>query len=170
MMIHIVPLITDRGVSIVEAGVIAGLIGVGSIIGRIGAGFVSDKAGGKKVLAIALTIQLAAMVWLLFSRDTWMLYIFVLLFGLGSGGWAALMAAFPANYFGLKDTGAILGFAIILAGVGAAIGPYFGGYIFDMTQSYDYLIVLCIIVCVASVISSAFILPLKSKKQASLIH
>lgn len=161
IMIHIVPLITDRGVSLVEAGVLAGLIGIGSIIGRIIAGFTSDKIGGKKVIIIAAIVQTVAIIWLLFSKELWMLYIFVVFFGFGSGGSAGVIAAFPAHYFGLKATGAIMGFGVILAGVGSAIGPYFGGYVFDVTQSYDYMIVVCIAASIGAVISAMLMRPLK---------
>lgn len=169
LLVHIVPLITDKGISIVEAGMLAGLIGIGSLVGRIVSGFISDKVGGKKVLISAITLQSVAIVWLLLSKEIWMLYLFVVFFGLGSGGWTGVIAAFPANYFGLKATGTILGFAIIVCGVGVALGPYLGGYIFDTTQSYDYMIVMCILASVISIISAFFIRPVKKKQDEQVL-
>jgi MFS family permease len=159
MMIHIVPLATDRGMHMLTAGILAGIIGATSIIGRISAGFFSDKVGRKRVLIIEFTIQLIALIWLLFSTNIWMLFFFAVLFGISSGGWAGVIAAFPADYFGFKATGSILGFAEILAGVGVAIGPYVGGHIFDLTHSYNYMVIMCIMATIAAIISASLLRP-----------
>lgn len=163
VMIHIVPLATDRGVSMVTAGILAGLIGVGGIIGRISAGFLSDKIGRKRILITEFTLQLISFVWLLFSKETWMLFFFAIFFGLSSGGWTGVITALAGDYFGSKATGTILGFIMIVVGIGIAIGPYVGGYIFDATQSYDYMVVMCIIATVSAIISASFLRPIKKR-------
>ena len=161
IMVHMVPLATDRGIFLLRAGVLAGLIGASSLIGRIGAGFLSDRFGRKRILIGSFVFELMITVWLLFSAETWMLYLFAIFFGISSGGWAGVIGVFPADYFGGKATGTILGFAILMAGVGVAIGPYLGGYIYDATQSYDYMIVMCIIATIAGIISALFLRPVK---------
>jgi len=159
MNIHIVPMATDRGVSMMTAGILGGVIGATSIIGRISSGFFSDKVGRKRILITEFTFQLIAVVWLLFSKEVWMLFLFAILFGLSSGGWAGVIAALPADYFGIKATGSILGFIFILVGMGVAIGPYLGGYIFDTTHSYNYMAVMCIIASILAIISASFLGP-----------
>jgi cyanate permease len=52
-----------------------------------------------------------------------------------------------------------LGFAVIFAGIGVAIGPYLGGYIFDTTRSYDYMVIMCIIATIAAIISASLLRP-----------
>jgi OFA family oxalate/formate antiporter-like MFS transporter len=159
IMIHIVSLATDRGIPMMTAGILAGIIGAASIIGRINAGFLSDRVGRRRVLITEFSVQLISFIWLLFSTKIWMLFFFAVLFGLSSGGWAGVIAAFPADYFGFKATGSILGFANALAGVGVAMGPYVGGYIFDTTRSYDYMVVMCIIATIAAIVSGLFLTP-----------
>jgi MFS family permease len=158
VMIHIVALITDKGVSITAAGLLAGLAGGGSIIGRISGGFVSDKLGRKQVLLIAYIFQIIMLFWLFFSEELWMFLIFAPLFGISFGGWAGVIATFPADYFGIKRTGAIFGFVVIMAGVGVAVGSFMGGYIFDVTLSYDYMIVMA---GLATLFAIAFALTMK---------
>lgn len=160
-MIRIVPLATDRGMSMVTAGILAGLIGAFSLVGRISAGFFSDKAGRKNIFISALILQLIITIWLLFTKEAWMLFIFAIIFGLSSGGWTGVIAAFPVDYFGFRATGAIIGFGVIMAGVGVAIGPYLGGYFFDATQSYHLMVVMCIIATIAAIISALFLRPIK---------
>jgi MFS family permease len=152
IMIHIVPLLTDKGIPLKIAGFLAGLAGGGSIIGRISAGFLSDKLGRKTILFTAYCFQLMMLIWLLFSKEIWMFFVFAPLFGISFGGWAGVIAAFPADYFGLKATGAIFGFVVIMAGIGVAIGSFMGGYIFDITHSYNYMIVMCILATIIAMV------------------
>ena len=156
IFVHIVPILTDSGISIVEAGLMAGLMGGMSLAGRIISGFISDRAGRKEVYIAALTVQLGALLLLTCVNEYWSLFVFVMLFGLGSGGWGGVIGAFPADYFGLKETGSILGFAVIMCGVGVALGPFTGGYIFDASQSYHQMIVICAVIGLASIITAFF--------------
>lgn len=156
IMVHIVPLLTDKGITLKTAGLIAGLIGGGSILGRVIAGMLSDKLGRKFIILTAYYFQLMMLIWLLFSKEAWMFLVFTPLFGVSSGGWGSAMATVPADYFGLKATGIIFGFILIIAGIGVAICPYIGGYIFDMTHSYHYMITMCIFATIAAIILFSF--------------
>lgn len=157
IMIHIIPLLTDRGVPLVTAGVLTGLIGGTSIIGRISGGFFSDRIGRKRVLLFSLVLQMIALIWVSFSRELWMFFLFAVLFGFSFGGWAGIIGAFPADFFGIRATGTILGFILIFPGMGAAIGPYIGGLIFDITCSYYHMIWVCILATFAAIILGLFL-------------
>jgi len=159
LMMHIVMLASDRGMSIMMSGGIAGLIGGASLFGRLGAGYFSDHFGRKRIYILACIFQLLMFIWLFFAVDTWMLVVFAVFFGVSYGSWAGLMGALPADYFGYKATGEILGFIVILCGVGVAIGPFLGGLIYDKTGSYDYMIVMCIAVTICGVILASFMKP-----------
>jgi OFA family oxalate/formate antiporter-like MFS transporter len=159
IMVHIVPLLTDREIPLTVAGFLAGLIGGGSLIGRIGAGFLSDRLGRKLILLTSYIFQLMMLIWLLFSTEIWMFYIFAPLFGISFGGWAGVIAAFPADYFGSRATGAIFGFSMIIVGIGGAIGPYVGGYIFDITHSYGYAIGMSILATFVGIVLASLLKP-----------
>jgi OFA family oxalate/formate antiporter-like MFS transporter len=159
IMVHIVPLLTDREIPLTVAGFLAGLIGGGSLIGRIGAGFLSDRLGRKLILLTSYIFQLMMLIWLLFSTEMWMFYVFAPLFGISFGGWAGVIAAFPADYFGSRATGAIFGFSMIIVGIGGAIGPYVGGYIFDITHSYGYAIGMSILATFVGIVLASLLKP-----------
>jgi len=157
ILVHIVPLITDRGINLTTAGLVTGLVGGGSIFGRVMGGSLSDRVQRKVVLLCAQGLLLAMLIWLLFSVQLWMFVVFSIIFGIGLGGWGGVVAALPADYFGLRSTATIFGVLMIFAGSGVALGSYMGGIIFDITNSYVYMIVLCILSMVVAILLGCFL-------------
>ncbi len=136
VLTHIVPHATDIGVSDGEAAAILALIGGIGIIGRVLAGRTSDRIGSK---AAAIGFSLAtvgAMVWLIWARDLWALYLFAVVYGFAFGGRATAISVLTAEAFGVINIGVILGLMDIGWGAGGAIGSAMGGLIFDVTGSY----------------------------------
>jgi len=133
---HLVPHVTDIGFSAGEAAAILSLVGGLSVVGRVLMGTVSDRIGRKPTAIICALLQAGAMVWLTWSQDLWMLYLFALFYGLAYGGIGPSIAALIGDTFGLRNMGAILGALDIGFGVGGALGPAIGGLIFDATNSY----------------------------------
>jgi predicted MFS family arabinose efflux permease len=159
IIVHFVSLLTDRGVLLVKASLLAGLLGGLSVVGRIGGGFLSDRIGRKRIVVGGFFIQMLSLVWLYYSRQEWMFYVFALSFGLSSGLWAGVIAAFPADYFGLRATGSIFGATLIIVGVGSAIGTYLGGYLFDRSGSYDSTLVMSTVAAFLAILLAMFLKP-----------
>lgn len=136
VMTHLVPHATDIGFSALEAATVLSLIGGAATVGRVLMGMVADRIG-KKVTAITCALlQAGAMVWLIWSDNLWMLYLFALVYGFAFGGMSPVMAALIGDTFGLGKLGAILGLLEVSFGIGAATGSAVGGFIFDVSNSY----------------------------------
>ena len=151
---HLVPHVTDIGFSAGEAAVVLSLIGMGSIPGRLIMGIASDRIGRKSAIIICTLLQSGAMVWLLWARDLWMFYLFALIFGFAHSGLGPSMAAIIGDTFGLGKIGAIFGLLEVGFGIGAAIGPAIGGFIFDVTGSYS---IAFLIVPAAMLLATLFV-------------
>ena len=156
-MIHIYPHATDLGIPKVEAANILILIGVFSIIGRLVMGAVSDKLGGKLTLAICLIPQAVAMFWLLGATDIWMLYLFAAVFGFAYGGCVPQLPVIAGEIFKLKSIGAIIGVQMLGVAIGGAIGPLLGGYVFDVTGTYNLAFLVSGICIILALVPLAFI-------------
>ena len=59
------------------------------------------------------------------------------MFGFAYGGEVPQIPTIIGKYFGLKSVGALVGLVVFGAMIGGAIGAWFAGRIFDMTQSYQ---------------------------------
>lgn len=76
LITHLVPHLTDMGVSATNAAMIVGILGAARAVGMIGLGGVSDRFGRKKVAIISTLVQAAVMLWFVWIQDLWMLYLF----------------------------------------------------------------------------------------------
>jgi len=130
--------------------------GVG-IAGRVLMGVASDRVGRKLTAIICTLIQAGAMVWLIWSRDLWMLYLFALVFGFAYNGLSSSMGALIGDIFGLGKIGAIFGVLEIAWGIGAAIGPAVGGLIFDISNSYSMAFLMGAVVMLIATLLIALI-------------
>ena len=134
---HLVPHITDRGFSAEQAATVLSLLGAASIPGRLLMGIVSDILGRKLAVAGCTLIVAGAILWLVQAEDLWHLYLFALVFGFFYSGFGTSGAALVSDTFGLGKIGTIFGLLEASFGIGAATGPFIGGIIFDVSQSYS---------------------------------
>jgi len=136
VLTHIVPHATDLGFSAIQSATILSLTGIAIIAGRLLTGALTDKISAKVIAVISSLLQAGVLLWLVWGQELWMLYLFGLLHGFTMGGFTTANTVLIGGTFGLKDIGKILGVLEIGIFIGAAIGPYFGGLIFDVSSSY----------------------------------
>ena len=152
VLVHIVPHVTDIGISPVRAASVLAITGGVSIAGRVILGAAGDKIGNKQVFFICFVMITAAFIWLLKAADLWMLYLFAVVFGFAFGGSAVVRSPLLADIFGLTSHGMIFGIADFFWSVGGACGSFLAGYIFDVTGSYQIAFQLSVAAGILSLI------------------
>jgi len=162
--LHIVPHVTDLGISTVSAAAILSTIGGMSIAGRIGIGSVVDRIGGKQSLIIVFILTTAALFWLQFTKELWMFYLFALILGLAWGGSVASQAPILAESFGMRAHGAILGLVIFSVSLGGTIGPLLAGHLFDVIGNYQLIFLVFTILSLTSLILALLLKPTKKRR------
>jgi len=136
-LVHIVPYAIRSGLAPTTAASILAAIGVFSFMGRIMWGILADRWGPKPAYVLAVFQQGLMMVWLLGTTHPVMFFLFAFFWGIGYGGAMPPYALFVKDYYGLKSFGAIYGGIMVLASLGMAIGGYLGGFLFDLSGSYQ---------------------------------
>ncbi len=164
IIIHIVPYANDIGILEVVAVSILSIIAGISVIGRFSIGFIADRVGGRLALSACLTLATLALIWLLFTKEIWMFYVFAVIFGLAYGGIVSLTTVVPAELFSRSFLGIILGSLMLFATVGGALGPPLAGSIFDVTGSYSLAFLICVIIGTLAIILSLILLRYKGKR------
>lgn len=142
LMVHLKAYVTGFGIAPMIAATLIGLIGIGSTPGRVVMGYVSDRIGRRKSFFTAYLLLAIMMLWLLEAREPWGLYVFSACFGFFYGSCVPLFPAITADWFGTRYHGAIFGAILLAPGIGGAVGSLLGGYVSDITGSYDIAITI----------------------------
>ena len=160
---HIVSHVTDKGFGELVAAGILSVIGGVTVAGMLSIGFISDKLGARRSLSICLTIGALSFIWFIFAREIWAFYLFSFAFGFAVGGTKPLDMLVPAELFGVKSMGIILGAILLCGTIGGALGPAFAGYAFDITGSYDVVLIALAFLSIIATILGLALLKYKNK-------
>jgi MFS family permease len=139
ILAHIVSMAIVKGVSGMEAAGVLATIAGASAVSRFAFSILTARFGGRILLTAALIGQSAPVFLLFFAHETWVFYVFALVFGLCYGG---EMVGFPIINRQLFGAGAPLGsiysFQMVGAGTGMALGGWLGGFLFDVSGAYTW--------------------------------
>lgn len=139
MATHQVAHAVDRGF---EQGTVVWLFAFGAgcmMAGNLLGGWLSDQFSRGWVFALGSIVAIVGIGCLavLKSPDDWPLLLLYTASGFGFGMRIAQLSAIPADAFSGPHLGAILGVVQAGGGLGGAIGPFLGGWLFDATGSYQ---------------------------------
>jgi MFS family permease len=150
-IVHLVPLLTDRGIPAQQAVVVFSGIGASLIVGRLLCGFLLDRFFGPYVAIAFVVLPALGVLTLLGSTATALTTLGAVLVGLGMGAEVDLIAYLQSRYFGLRAGGQIYGYLFAVFTVGTGLGPFMMGAIYDAAHSYRpaLLIFLAVLACAA---------------------
>jgi sugar phosphate permease len=139
VLAHQVKFVQEAGYSSMFAASVFGLFGIFISAGQISSS-ISDWMGREKIATLANVLVIGALVALLSVKDAsqpWLLYVYAVSFGYGAGLYSPTIFAGAADLFYGRHFGAISGLVLTGMGIGGAIGPWLGGYIYDISGSYS---------------------------------
>ena len=135
---HIVAYATDRGISELTAASILGTLGISAAAGRLIWGATSDRIGGRKTVLCCIALQTSMMFLVAFTHDSWVFYLYAVVFGLAYGGVLPLYAVVTRELFGMRRFGTVYGMHAFVTSMGMGVGGVIGGYIFDFSGDYFF--------------------------------
>jgi MFS family permease len=136
MTAHVVPLLTDHGLSAAAATATLGTFGLATLSGRLLAGFLVDRIFAPYIATVFFLAPVVGF-GLLSTASGGLPVVGVVLMGLGLGTEIDLIAFLISRYFGHRCFGEIYGYFFMIFGLGTAIGPFLGGLIYQLAGSYD---------------------------------
>ncbi len=140
---HLVPLLTDQGMSTADAALTASTVGVTIILSRAGIGYLIDHFFAPRVALLFVLMSAGGICLLAIAPSGWSALLAAVLIGLSIGAEIDLLAYLTTRYFGLANFGTVYGimFAALLAGTSA--GPVSFGLGYELTGSYVSILLLC---------------------------
>jgi MFS family permease len=135
-LMHLVPLMQDRGISLEDAGSVLFVMLIVAIAGRIAFGKLADMIGAIRAYWIASCFQ-TVLVFFFIQIDTlYGYYIFAVIYGFGYAGVMTGILVCVRVLTPLSNRASVLGIVLFFAFMGHAIGGYQGGFFFDLTGNY----------------------------------
>ncbi len=162
--VHLVPYAIDIGVTPTISALALGLLGGFSVPGRIISGFIADRVGWQKIMITSL-FGLALFILLLsILKAVWMLYCFVLFYGMFHGSRISSHVGILGEFFGMSSLGEIIGISMAISMFTGAFAPYLAGLIFDSTGSYfiAFMIVMMLLLG-GGIIATVITKPVQTK-------
>lgn len=142
-LVHQVAFLTQVGYSPQVAGVVASAIGLMSIGSRLSAGMIADRMGRRRAYALSSCAGAISLLLLFLGSAYWIIVVlYAALFGFSYAAFAPLFPAASAELFGGSDYAAIHGMLYVGLGVGAALGAWLPGFVYDLTDHYHVSLVL----------------------------
>lgn len=134
--VHLVPHAADAGISATASAAAIGLMGGFTVPGRVTGGYLADRISWRRILALSSLGMALSLVWLIFLEATWMLYGFILFYGVFLGGNISASVGILSEFFGTRSLGKLIGITAAASFVAGAFATYMAGVIFDVMDSY----------------------------------
>jgi MFS family permease len=167
VLLYVIPLAVEQGLTLVSASVILSLISVCSIGSRFLTPIVAERSGGKPIMAAALVIQGLTVLVLFWAHEVWTFYLFGSLFGIGFGGEMSAYLVVNRQYFGAGPTSTLYGWEMLGALLGHAVASGLAGLVLAVTGAFPPVLALSM---AFSLVGVLVILHLESSAQVLIPH
>lgn len=137
---HLVAYATDHGFHELSAAGALGIMGAMNVLGTVLSGYLSDRIGKRTLLAAIYFVRALALLFLMTVNDVPALNAFAVIFGLSYIATVPPTSALTADLFHRRSVAALYGMISLSHQIGAGLGSWFGGFVYDRTGSYQMAI------------------------------
>jgi MFS family permease len=154
VQVHQTRYLADVGFGAGEAAFALGLVGLCGVVGQIGIGHFSDRIGREWAWTIGMSgfiVTVLALLALDHNKSRLLMYVMVASQGLVGYGVASVFGAMPAEIFAGRRFATIFGMLSVFGNIGAGVGPWLTGDLYDRTGSYQSAFVVLLVLSVISI-------------------
>lgn len=137
---HLIPFAQSYGVPAAPSALAFGILMGVNTLGMVAAGYLTDRMNRTLLLAsIYFFRSLTFLMLPLLIQETAVLWVFAFLFGVFDYATVPPTASLAASHLGKARVGTAMGLISAGHALGAALGAFAGGYLFDLTGGYTWL-------------------------------
>lgn len=138
--VHMPSYLKDKGLDPSVATTALALIGLFNVFGTYGAGLLGERMAKRHILAGIYALRSVAIVlFVALPLTPWSVYVFASAMGLLWLSTVPTTNALIAQIFGLRYMSMLGGFVFLSHQIGAFMGAWLGGRLFDLTGSYTVM-------------------------------
>ncbi|MCF8468663.1 MAG: MFS transporter [Sneathiella sp.] len=135
-LMHLVPLIQDRGLPLEDAGSVMFVMMIVAVLGRLFFGKLADILGAVRAYWIASFWQTVLVLGFIQIESLGSFYIFAVIYGFGYAGVMTGVIITVRELTPVSRRASALGITTVFAWIGHGVGGYQGGFFFDLTGNY----------------------------------
>ena len=163
LALHLVPKLTDMGMTLSSAGTVVLVYTVVALPAQSIAGYLAERLPKIIMISFFLFLQGVGIALIALFDNVIMAYLFAFLYGIGFGGRTPLITAIRGDYFGRKAFATIMGVSQFPMNLAMIVAPLFAGYMFDTTGTYIVPFMTFSVLCI---FGSALILFVRKPKKS----
>ena len=165
---HLPAFMTDGGLDATSGAMALALIGLFNIAGSYLAGFWGGRVSKPALLSAIYAARLGVIaIFLMFPLSEWSAYTFAIAMGLLWLSTVPLTNGTVATIFGVGNMSMLGGVVFLFHQLGAFLGGWLGGYLYDIAGSYD---IVWMIAMGLSVVAALLNLPIKERPLPRLVE
>ncbi|HOE66003.1 MAG TPA: MFS transporter [Candidatus Hydrogenedentes bacterium] len=146
-----------------------GAFAIGNAGGRIVWGWIADKSG-PGVITLSLAVLAATIVGLLpMPTRSGNFPALAMAVGFGFGGCFVVYATQTASRYGVDRVASIYPLVFLAYGVGGIVGPWVGGCLYDMTESYTPAVVAGVGIVLLGLLASAWLIRTSGRHDSAAV-
>lgn len=167
--IHLIPYLIDFGMNEITAATTLSLLVFIGLPSRLIGGILTDKISVHKqryVILLAGLVRVLGLFLLVAAADLVIVYLFVVLYGLGNGLNIGAWGPLRTRFFGRKAYATIMGISSMLTLPVGVLVPVYIGWIYDITGTYKNSFTLLLTIFAIGLISVFLLNPPRQKPEA----
>lgn len=158
-LIHLVPLLIDRGIEPSTAALVASTVGLSMVAARLVVGFALDYMFAPRLAMIVFSLAGMSIVLILFTNYLPLYFLAAILVGFGIGAEGDLMAYMVSRYFGMRSFALIFSVIFSFYILGTGTGPAVFGYLYDSQGNYEFIQYVSLGLMVSAIVLFVFLAP-----------
>jgi cyanate permease len=156
VVVNLVPLLLERGLSPFEAAVVLGLGGIGQVASRLGYSWFSTRTSAQnRSIAILFAIAITTAMFAILPGPLLLLFVLSLVSGGARGVFTLLQATAVSDRWGTVNFGHLNGIMLAPVMLATAAGPWLGSVLAQSLGSYA----ACFMVLSAFAFAAALLTP-----------
>ncbi|MSQ28572.1 MAG: MFS transporter [Dehalococcoidia bacterium] len=167
--LHLYPFLGDSGISVQDSVLVSGAFFTMAAVGSLAWGALMDRFAVRYCMAFGYAISAATNFLLLSSPGLGSAFLFAVIYGFAFGGVNTSISIVWASYFGRTNLGAITGLVLPIQLFANALGPLFGGMMYDRFGDYHLAFLLYGLFTIFAGLAAALAGPPRPAPQAGAV-
>jgi len=147
---HLVPMLSDRGMSSGNAALVMSTLGVSIVVARVIIGYIIDRIFAPYVAAICFLMAAIGISLLATGAVGALAFLAAVFIGFSMGAEIDMLAFLTGRYFGVENFGQVYGILFTSFLIGTSIGPVAYGMAYESMGSYIGMLMVSIVLMLAS--------------------